>query len=167
MAARNRPGVSATVLAAVAMTGGNPAASSAGKVMTAAPPTIAAMMPPAIPAATSSTPCKRSIVGDASYPGRIAIRAKRVVRCRYRSRVYRDRRSKERKPGKPALRGSLHTPSLRRSRISGASFAQVRSRCTGSGTRTLEERLDAGLGAAEDQCVNVVRALVGVDGFEI
>jgi hypothetical protein len=31
MAARNRPGVSAAVLAAVAMTGGNPAASSAGR----------------------------------------------------------------------------------------------------------------------------------------
>src|SRR3954466_11927031 len=150
MAARNRPGVSATVLAAVAMTGGNPAASSAGKVMTAAPPTIAAIHPPAIPAATSSAPCRRSIVGDASYPGHIAIRAKQVVRCRYRSRVYRDRRSKERKPGKPGLRGSLHTPPLRRARISGAPLAHVRSRCTAAGRRALEKRLDAGLGAAED-----------------
>ena len=37
------------------MTGGNPAASSAGKVTIAAPPTIAAMTPPAMPAPTSST----------------------------------------------------------------------------------------------------------------
>src|SRR5205085_368535 len=33
--------------------------------------------------------------------------------------------------------------------------------------RRLEKRLDAGLCAAEDQRMDVVRALVGIDGFEV
>jgi hypothetical protein len=50
------PGVSATVLDALAMIGGRPAASSAGKQISEAPPTIAVTMPPASPAAKSRSP---------------------------------------------------------------------------------------------------------------
>ena len=67
----NRPGVNAMVLPAVAITGGSPTASIAGNVTTAAPPTIAAMMPPAMPAATSRTICRRSIASISQvHPGR-------------------------------------------------------------------------------------------------
>ena len=44
---------------------------------------------------------------------------------------------------------------------------RVRSRAGMTAERFSEERLDAGLGAAEHQRVDVVRALIGVDGFEI
>src|SRR5207253_4931 len=103
--ASNRLGVSAVVLAAVAITGGSPAASSAGKVTMAAPPTIAAMMPPAIPAPTSRRMCSRSIA--------------RATRR--------------------------------------AAFAAGRS----------EERLNPGLRPAEDQGVDIVGALIGVDSFQV
>src|SRR3954470_14944660 len=149
MAARNRPGVSATVLAAVAMTGGNPAARSAGKVMTAAPPTIAAIPPPAIPGATSSAPWRRSI-------DRYSGRAKPAM----------VRRSALRTPWPPQfVTGTAWA--RRRTCGCGCPARGFRPRAGMTVERFSEKRLDAGLGAAEDQRVNVVRALVSVDGFEI
>src|SRR5215470_18678579 len=53
--AKKLPGTSATKLVAVATTGSRPVAISAGNVTTAAPPTSDEMVPPAIPATTSSS----------------------------------------------------------------------------------------------------------------
>ena len=50
------PGVSATVFEALATIAGRPAASSAGNVISEAPPTIAVTMPPERPAAKSRRP---------------------------------------------------------------------------------------------------------------
>ena len=55
------PGVSATMFEPVASTGGMPVASSAGKVMMAAPPTSAEIVPPMMPAPTNIRVCRTSI----------------------------------------------------------------------------------------------------------
>src|SRR5690349_13042118 len=95
IAARRLPALTATRFEAVAVTGGSPTAISTGKVMTEAPPTIAAITPPASP-----------------------------------------------------------VPS--------------RTRTVWKSTRVQShEGLDAGLGAAQDQRMDVVGALVGVDGLEV
>ena len=54
-AAARLPGVSATVFDAFAITGGSPAASRAGNVISDAPPTTAVTTPPARPAPISAT----------------------------------------------------------------------------------------------------------------
>ena len=53
-AARIWPGEMATALDALAMTGGRPAATIAGKVIKVAPPASALMTPPSVPAPASS-----------------------------------------------------------------------------------------------------------------
>src|SRR5262245_4392068 len=69
------PGVSATVLETLAITAGKPAASSAGKVISDAPPTIAVTTPPARPAPKSRSPrwpstCARRLRDFPQSPGR-------------------------------------------------------------------------------------------------
>src|SRR5947209_5494802 len=64
--ARKLPGTSATRLVAVAVTGLSPVAIRAGKVTTAAPPTSAEIVPPAMPAGMSSAIVWRSIVFPSS-----------------------------------------------------------------------------------------------------
>src|SRR5215471_20131596 len=64
------PGVSATVLVALATIGGRPAASRAGKVISEAPPTIAVTMPPASPAPNSGrSPQWPSTIARLRCPG--------------------------------------------------------------------------------------------------
>jgi hypothetical protein len=61
--------MSATAFEALATIGGNPAASSAGKVISDAPPTTAVTMPPASPAPKSMSPEGPSMI-PATMPER-------------------------------------------------------------------------------------------------
>ncbi|KAG1244000.1 hypothetical protein G6F65_022057 [Rhizopus arrhizus] len=61
-AARMWPGDIATALDALAMTGGRPAATIAGKVISVAPPASALMTPPSAPAPASSAAMLQSIL---------------------------------------------------------------------------------------------------------